>query len=292
MEALEHVSIGACEHAAPLYRYRIEAGVRMKYNLHTSNEHLPVRHGLPLRRYRAPRSAMLAIVTLLLLVVPPVWAAPTVLYDATLGGLPATQGLFYQGLFASETLTPTGTILNSSANKAFQAGYTAKIGALPALDRERGYTLNFRLALTAEDHAGSDRNNDQIDDRAGFSLILLASDLRGIELGFWQNRIWAQAAGGAGDGALFTQAEGVEFDTTTEQDYLLMILGERYTLSSGNTTLLTGALRDYSSFGAPYTLPNFLFLGDNTTSASATIQLIEVRYEALPYRVVLPLVGQ
>ena len=49
--------------------------------------------------------------------------------------------------------------------------------------------LDTALKLLSETHSTNDR--------AGLSLIVLSSDLRGIELGFWTNEIWAQS-GAAG----------------------------------------------------------------------------------------------
>jgi hypothetical protein len=230
------------------------------------------------------------IVTLLVLAPSQSHAAGIVLYDGALGGLPVTQGLAYAGFGPTETFTAGATVLNSSANKAFQGGYTPKVGRLPVLDRSRGYTLRFTVQITAEDHAGSDRNSDMIDDRAGFSLIVLSSDRHGIELGFWPNRIWAQAGGGSGDGPIFTQAEGAALDTTTERIYELFVHGDIYQLREGSSIVLSGALRNYSAFGSVYTTPNFMFLGDNTTSASATVRIVRASIEVVPYQVYLPFI--
>lgn len=41
-------------------------------------------------------------------------------------------------------------------------------------------------------------------ERAGFSVILLGADRRGIELGFWRDQVFAQA-----DQPLFTRGENV-----------------------------------------------------------------------------------
>ncbi len=62
-------------------------------------------------------------------------------------------------------------------------------------------------------------------------------------------------------------------NTTSQRNYRLQVIGNQYALRDGNTDLLSGAVRDYSSFGVPYSLTNYLFLGDNTTSAAANIQL-------------------
>ena len=53
-------------------------------------------------------------------------------------------------------------------------------------------------------------------------------------------------------------------------------MGDTYTLTANAEPLLTGPLRDYSAFAGfpdPYETPNFLFLGDNTTSAQARVRL-------------------
>ncbi len=218
-------------------------------------------------------------------------AADIILYDGSLGGLPDTQGMIYQsiGIGLTQSFAAGVTTLSSSVN-AFQGGYTPQVSLVPTLDRTRGFSIRSTLQLTTEEHAGSDKNGDAIDDRAGFSIIALASDLHGIELGFWPNRIWAQAGGGLGDGPIFTQAEGVNLDTSIERNYTLNIHGNSYTLSADGTIVLSGVLRDYSSFGLVYTTPNFIFLGDDTTSASATIRIRTLSMALNDYQIALPLV--
>lgn len=131
------------------------------------------------------------------------------------------------------------------------------------MDRAAGFSLLFELQVNSESHASNDR--------AGFSVILLSEDSFGIELGFWTNEIWAQS------GPTFTHAEGASYDTTAaERLYELQILGSDYRLLADGTQILTGALRDYASFGVPYNLPRFVFLGDNTSSAGADVVLGDV----------------
>ena len=140
---------------------------------------------------------------------------------------------------------------------------TLKNAAFPILDRNTGFELSFRAALLNEGHSSNDR--------AGFSVILLSSDLYGIELGFWSSQIWAQA-----DTPLFQHAESANTSTTSSQNYQLHVLGSQYTLLQSGNTVLSGSLRNYSAFsgpGGPYGLNNFLFLGDNTSSASADLLL-------------------
>jgi hypothetical protein len=217
-------------------------------------------------------------------------AATTVLFDGSLGTLPASQGkLFYAtdpffGATTTQVASAGYTTLNSSATIGEQAGYSAYNSAtrpspalpaaLPDLDRTTGFTLRFTVRLLSETHA----NNN----RAGFSAILLANDLQGIELGFWPDEIWAQS------GADFIHAEGISVSTTITRTYDLTIQNSSYTLASAGSTLLTGALRNYSAEGQPYNIANFAFLGDDTTSASASIRLLDVSIITPPISVSTP----
>jgi len=114
--------------------------------------------------------------------------------------------------------------------------------------------------------------------RAGFAVILLAEDVQGIELDFWEDTISAQELGPTN---LFRFAESAGFDTTTGLiNYALEIVDDTYTLSVANTTILSGTVRDYTAwvppFGAPedpYEQPNFIYLGDNSSDGQARIQL-------------------
>lgn len=142
---------------------------------------------------------------------------------------------------------------------------TLKNPAFAVLKRADGFELSFRTQLLTESHLNSNR--------AGYSVILLADDARGIELGFWQNEIWAQNAD-------FTHAETVAIDTTIEREYRLQVIGQQYQLLNGTTSLLTGELRTYSNPAIPYTLSNYLFLGDNTTSGSASVVQGAIRLES------------
>lgn len=222
----------------------------------------------------------------------PAMAQGITLYDGAQGGTPDSQSMVFQGIGGSQSAANGRTTLDTSLNKGFQAGYSPKPGVVPSLDRANGFRLQFTIQLISENHSSSDKNGDGIDDRAGFSVIALASDRSGIELGFWPDRIWAQADGTGSAGPLFTQAEGALLDTTITRTYDLEVYGTTYTLRSGNTIVLSGPLRDYSSSGAPYTLPNFIFLGDDTTSAAAVVQIhsIVLLPMSQQYRVGLPLV--
>ncbi|MDX2038824.1 MAG: hypothetical protein SFX72_19410 [Isosphaeraceae bacterium] len=195
------------------------------------------------------------------------------LFDGTLGTTPGAQGWLYLtnpvfGAKATQTPGPSGTILDTQAVQTEQAGWFSRLGgfahpSMPTLDRSLGFTVRLDLAVLAESHASIHR--------AGFSLIVLGQDLRGIELGFWTDRIWAQS-----DNPLFTRAEEAIVDTTASAGYLLSVAGNQYTLYRNGGAILDGPLRDYSSFGTPYNTPSFIFVGDDTSSASARVNLAGV----------------
>ncbi|QDV37262.1 choice-of-anchor Y domain-containing protein [Tautonia plasticadhaerens] len=206
-----------------------------------------------------------------------------VLYDASTGDRPGDQpwllyadNSFLPGTSISQEAVPgEGTRLVS--NMAAAGGYSnvnpitsaPRNPDFPALDRSTGFEVGFDLLVTSESHTRSDR--------AGFSLIALAGDGLGIELGFWEGEIWAQETG-------FTRGEGVAFDATAGMaSYALRVFGDSYALSASGTEILSGSLRDYSGAGfPPYTLGSFLFFGDNTTSAAADVTLGTIRLAVVP----------
>jgi hypothetical protein len=228
-----------------------------------------LQHSFSIRRWCGLGLVAATILGLLLLPgTPPAAAATVTLYDGALGGTPDTQGFSYLtepilSAQASQSFANGTTTLTTTLQTSDKAGYFANSALMPQLDRTAGYTVRFRTQVLEEIH-----NNNN---RAGFSVIVLSSDLKGIELGFWEDQVWAQA-----DSPPFTRAETKMLDTTAGLiDYELTIHGNSYTLSGGGATL-SGPLRDYSAEGPPYTLANFLFLGDDTTSASARIRLAKV----------------
>jgi hypothetical protein len=220
--------------------------------------------------------AIIAIFVLVgLFVAQPSQAATIVLYDGSLN-TPASQGKLYYFSDSpgntSQTVGGGATTLTSTASNTTKVGYSAYNNfncglvpcALPVLDRANGFTVRFTVQVLDEQHMGNDR--------AGLSVIALDKDGLGIEIAFWENEIWAQSYTAP---STFTHGEGVPADTTVERTYDLTIQNNTYTLTSGNITL-TGALRNYSQAGLPYSVPNFAFLGDNTTSAGASIRFVNM----------------
>jgi hypothetical protein len=202
----------------------------------------------------------------------------TILYDGRLGTLPGAQAFafieFPAG--ATQTITNGGTLLDTMPDTAIYAGYFGLPEVVPVLDRAAGFTVTFTATLLAETHNSPNR--------AGFSIIALADDeegtvaVQGIELGFWPGEIWAQDDDRQG-GTLFTHAEGAAYDTGQLTRYDLAISADTYTLYANGAPLLSNRLRDYSNFNGfpdPYETPNFLFLGDDTSSAAGRVQLNHV----------------
>ncbi|MGZ9223661.1 MAG: choice-of-anchor Y domain-containing protein, partial [Anaerolineales bacterium] len=197
-----------------------------------------------------------------------------VLYDAAAGALPTAPLMNFTDFppgAASPAYANGMTFLDTttSGNSTY-AGWISNVTTtpgFPTLDRTVGFQLDFALQIDSESHT----NNN----RAGFSIIVLSDDARGIELAFWENEIWAQ--NDQKTGGLFRHGEGTLFATTTGLiNYQVIVVNDTYTLTANTEPILTGPQRDYSQFEGfpdPYETPNFLFLGDDTTSAQARIQL-------------------
>ncbi len=224
--------------------------------------------------------------------------AQVVLFNANLGTTPNNQGwAFVADPLFSHTVTQTAginaTTLDTRMPITDRGGYFSRdplFGiishpSMPVIDRQMGYAIEFGLQLGDETHttgAAGDDNGDGLADRAGFAMIAISADLKGIELSFWEDRIWTQDDDLAGSSHLFTQAEGSPFNTTSQSfNYQLQVLGDAYQLTrdGGVAPIVSGRLRDYRNFSGsvdPYELPNFLFFGDNTTRGESLSHLARI----------------
>lgn len=191
-------------------------------------------------------------------------ASAATLYDGPLGTSPAAQGWTLFGLGSyTESVEGGGVLLTTQSSTS--AGYS-RVSPV-TLDRDAGYRYSFDVALDSESHSSADR--------AGLSLIAIGDDLLGLEIAFWTNQVWVQNAG-------FTHGEGAAFNTAARTHYDLTVSGSGYVLTAGGAPLLAGLLRDYSARGLVYTVPNFLFVGDDTTSAGAAARFYQASLIALP----------
>jgi hypothetical protein len=197
-----------------------------------------------------------------------------VLYDAALGSMPSAPLMgfldFPQNVAMPAYIDGATVMDTTTAGSDTYAGWVSTGTAtpeFPILNRVDGFQVRFVLQIEEETHESGHR--------AGFSLIVLGEDTKGIELAFWEDQIWAQ--GDDGTGGLFRRAETAPYATTSGLiEYQLMIQGDTYTLMAEGIPILSGPVRDYSAFSGfpdPYETPNFLFLGDDTTSARARVRL-------------------
>lgn len=208
------------------------------------------------------------------------FAGSVVLYDAALGTRPSAQGWAYLadplfGASARETLADGAAVLDSMPAVSDKAGWFSHLPPLarhptqPSLDSEQGFLVSFVARVAEETH--------RTEHRAGFSVIVTAANLSAIELGFWTDQVWAQS------GPDFQHAESAALDTVSAlRRFDLEIHGDRYRLSADGAEVLSGDLRRYDSFGLPYQIPEFLFFGDDTTSAAGRVVLTRISVGDLP----------
>ena len=102
------------------------------------------------------------------------------LYDASFGTLPETQGWSYLAVGdALEVITNHSVLLDTSGTTSTHAGW-GEVASAP-LNRTDAFTLLFTVQLNSETH--------NTENRAGFSVIVIGDDRRGIELGFWTGTV-------------------------------------------------------------------------------------------------------
>lgn len=202
---------------------------------------------------------------------PAVGLGEVVLYDPSLGTGPAGQGWLYLtdpliGSAAVQGPAAGGWSLDTTERMSDSAGFFSVIHPnMPVLDRQQGYSVRFDAAVLGESHVSADR--------AGFSIITLSDDNQGIELGFWTGQIWAQSAA-------FTHAESAVWNAAAMTAYELQVAGGGYRLLADGQEVLSGLLRTYDENIHPvYGLTNFLFAGDDTSSASAELELGRIAVE-------------
>jgi PEP-CTERM motif-containing protein len=201
--------------------------------------------------------------------------ATTILYDAALGTGPASQGWTSAGVpGASQTVAGGVLTLNTNLASSIYYGFgrTDQI-----FDSALGVQLSFTSKVLSESHSSNDR--------AGFSVIMLDTAHRGIELDFWTDRVFALEVG-------FTHAEELLFNTNAMMQYQLLLIGGNYQLSVTDGTVtyaMSGLMRDYSSnlsgvsplAALIYPQSNFLFMGDDSSSGKASTSLASVMVNPL-----------
>lgn len=206
------------------------------------------------------------------------FAPAQVLFDGREGALPEAGGWgwTYAGTGGS-VIGPnaTGVVsVNSGPQNTPQQGWGQSVSLDPV-----GAVLRWDGRILSETSANADR--------AGFSLLWLNAEARGIELAFGTGTIFAQS-----DDPLFTRAEEAAVDNTAFgtgvaglRRYELALRPDRYELRVDGVLALSGLLRDYSAFQGfpnPYATPGAVFFGDNTTSAQAEYEFSYVELSPIP----------
>jgi hypothetical protein len=205
-------------------------------------------------------------------------ARAATLYNASLGSLPTAQGWTALSIGAAPfqavtvgappaySLVTTGAGVNYFGN-ALLSGVT--------LNTATGFDLAFQLKVVSETHDSPNR--------AGYSVVVVGADpTKAVELSFWTGNIWVADYNPA-DPDRFVHGADAAFNTTGAfNSYVLSVRNQQYTLSANGTPLLSGALRDYTAGGAPYTQPNFLFFGDDSSRGASATELANVTLVAVP----------
>jgi hypothetical protein len=194
----------------------------------------------------------------------------TFLYQGSGASTPASQGWLFPVTIGASAISVAGaTTLDTTSNFSLEDGYSNTNplsldlvnSSFPTLNPSDGFTVSFDVQLNSESHTVGQTVNSN---RAGFDVIVLGDDAKGVELGFWGDDVWTQNAN-------FTHGEDDVFNTeSSSHHYDLTIQGTSYTLSADGSPILTGSTRDYSAEGVPYTLSNYIFIGDDTTEAEAS----------------------
>ena len=202
-------------------------------------------------------------------------AAAVTLYDPGLASLPTAQG--WQALTAGAAATQGlagGAYTLDTTGAGVALWGNSRLSPL-LLDTDAGFVLSFSLQMLSESHSSANR--------AGYSVVLVGNDPgKSLELAFWADHVWAQSYDAA-QADRFVHGQDAAWDSTSApHHYSLLVQHQQFSLSSDGTALLSGALVDYSAAGLPYSLPNFVFFGDNSSRGSATSALGLVTVTAVP----------
>ncbi|GAA6618925.1 pre-peptidase C-terminal domain-containing protein [Scytonema sp. NUACC26] len=181
-------------------------------------------------------------------------------------------GLFFDSSVGGGTQTAVDNTSKLVSTTYGVAGYSKYDSGAVKLDRNKGYKLKFQVKLNTESHFG-DNNGDKLDDNAGFNVTVTSSDGKGIELGFWSNEIWAKSYDSASGSLTHDSSEKATKNTTAMTNYELSVSGDNYQLFAEGSYVLSGKLRDYSGISEKYGLSDYFFLGDNSSSAKADVNI-------------------
>ena len=224
----------------------------------------------------------------------------TVLYDGLLGTGMTDQNWLYltdpmPGASAEPSVDDGATTLDTTPVTTDKAGYFSMTPAahpgVGTLNSSVGFSVLFTVKLHSESHGTNT-------DRAGFSVIVIDSALKGVEVAFWTDEIWAYEiqVQPEPDEPLFLHSatEQAAFTTPTElTEYQLDFHGSTYSLSTGGNTLIEdGDLKDYTPHSNDvYKTPNLIFFGDDTSQADSEVSISRIELIPEPATTTVLLVG-
>ena len=162
--------------------------------------------------------------------------------------------------------------LDTMADAATQHGFMRFSPV--ALDTATGFQFTFSLRVDADSISSPNRG--------GFSLIVVGHDpSKALELVFRQNEVFSYDYV-AGDPDRFVHGAGVAYTAGTPINGVLTVANNAWTLNLQGQNVLGGSLVDYRAQGNPYTLPDFLFFGDDTSRAAANVVFDSLVISAVP----------
>jgi hypothetical protein len=195
-------------------------------------------------------------------------ASALTLYDPGLGMLPAAQGwnTVASGAAGTQSVAAGRLSFDTLGSGVLAFGH----GRSATLDTQTGFRLQWQLRILDESH---DSEN-----RAGFSLLMQGTDQsKALELGFWEDKVWALEYQPGGDDSGFVRGSTAAFDTTSKARlYTLTVHDHQFKLHADGVSLLSGALPDYPTLGLstlPYGFSNYLFFGDNSSRGKVQAEI-------------------
>jgi len=198
------------------------------------------------------------------------------LYDSSLGTTPAAQGwgsyLIEGGSFGMNSGAYTMDTMSNSGIRAIHGRKDQ------TLDTDNGYSLLFDLRIADE---------ISTDNRAGFSFITVGQDpTRSLEVAFWNDSVWIYNSD-------FSKGVEYEVDTTVRREYKLQVQNHNFDLFVDGSLGISGSMVDYTGFSwslplpSPYSIPNTLIFGDDTTSGASSVEIYSVQTVPLPSALIL-----
>ena len=215
--------------------------------------------------------------TLAVAALPAATRAATVLYDPAPGTLPAAQGWLPLAIGGAATQAVSGGTYNLDTTGATVVYWGNSRLSPIVLDTLAGFDLSFALQIQSEIHTSANRS--------GYSVVVVGHEpSQSVELAFWADQVWAQDYDAA-QADRFVHGNSAAIDTTAAlRQYTLSVRQQQYTLWADGNALLAGSLHDYTSGGPPYTTPDFLFFGDDSSrgSASSRLGMVSIAAAAVP----------